>query len=235
MTIVVLAPMRTELTPIVRRLGLTRDGDPGNGPPTWSGSCWSCHVVAAVAGVGTRHAASVTGALIEAARPEHVVVAGVAGGLAPDLHVGDLVVPATVRNLDDGTVHRAAMLGSREPAGELLTSSVMHGWDVLEAHAGAGALAVDMETAAVAAACERGGVPWTAIRALSDVVREGTVDDRTLGLVREDGSTDVAGVARHLIGHPTRVSALARMGRGAARATDAVATLLQAELHARRP
>jgi adenosylhomocysteine nucleosidase len=223
--------MRTELSPVARRLDLSRPRGLQDAAG-WSGRCGSVEVTAAVAGIGTRRAAATAEALIERARPDHVVVAGVAGGLAPDLCVGDIVVPATVRDLDDGSTHQASVLGRRQPAGELLTSGVMHGWDVLEAEAASGALAIDMETSAVAAVCERHGVPWSAIRALSDVVQEGTVDDATLGFVREDGSTDLVGVARYLGRHPRRVTALAAMGRDASRATSAVARLLHEELQA---
>ncbi len=229
-TIAVLAPMRTELRPVVRRLGLQRDPRDEAGPETWSGRCAGHDVIAAVAGVGTRHAAMVAEQVIDRVRPDHVVVVGVAGGLAPHLEVGDLVVPALVHDLDDGTSHRAAQLGDRPPEGELVTSAVLHGWDVLQAHADAGVLAVDMETSAVAAACERAGRPWSAIRALSDVVREGTVDASSLTLVREDGETDPAGVVRLLLRHPTRVRSLAAMGKAAGRATAAAAAELERAL-----
>jgi nucleoside phosphorylase len=228
--VAVLAPMRTELGPVARRLGLRRDrGDRAPGDralATWSGRCGDHRVVAAVAGVGPTHAAGVAERALAALAPDHLVVVGVAGGLAPDLGVGDLVVPAVVRDLDHGTAHRAHRFGDLDPAGELITSGVLHGWDVLEAEARAGVLAVDMETSAIAAACERAGVPWTAIRGLSDVVRDGTVDASTLELVREDGATSLAGVARHLARHPGRVGRLAAMGRDSARATGAVAERL---------
>lgn len=237
-TVLVLAPMRTELTPIVRALKLQRAKPPHRAEgedPTWVGSCGAVDVVAAVAGVGTAHAGSVADAMLDRVGPAHVVVVGVAGGLAPGLAVGDVVVPAVVTSLDDGTEHHAVRLGEREPEGELLTSTQMHGWDVLEAHAEAGAVAIDMETAAVAASCERAGVPWTAIRAMSDLVREGTVDGTTLDLVREDGTTDLGAVARHLARHPGRVGNLAAMGRDAGKATRAATAVLRSELQSYRP
>jgi nucleoside phosphorylase len=239
--VAVLAPMRTELAPVVRRLRLRRDPrdrrdrpDAAH-PATWSGPHHGHDVVAAVAGVGPRHSARVAAALLASVRPDHLVVAGVAGGLAPALAVGDVVVPAVVRDLDTGETWSAHGLGRLTLDGELVTSGVLHGWDVLEAEAGAGTLAVDMETSAIAAACERAGVPWTAIRGLSDVVREGTVDTSTLELVREDGATDLAGVARHLARHPGRLRAMTAMGRDAGRATRAVADRLAEALGAEPP
>jgi len=232
-TVLVLAPMRTELTPIVRALKLQRAKAPrraDGGNAKWIGSCGGVDVVAAVAGVGTAHAAQVADAMLARVAPAHVVVVGVAGGLAPGLAVGDVVTPAVVEDLDGGRDLHAHRLGEREPEGRLLTSNSMHGWDVLESHAEAGAVAIDMETAAIAACCEREGVPWSAIRAMSDLVREGTVDVSTLDLVREDGSTDLGAVARLLARHPGRVGDLAAMGRDATKATRAAVDVLRSEL-----
>jgi nucleoside phosphorylase len=192
-------------------------------------------VVAAVAGVGPAHSARVAAALVAAVRPDHLVVAGVAGGLAPDLAVGDVVVPAVVRDLDTGETWSAHGLGGLRLNGELVTSGALHGWDVLEAEARAGTLAVDMETSAIAAVCERAGVPWTAIRGLSDVVRDGTVDAATLDLVREDGATDLGAVVRHLVRRPGHLRTLATMGRDSGRATRAVADRLAEALAAEQP
>ena len=46
-----------------------------------------------------------------------------------------------------------------------------------------GVIAVDMETAAVAAVCARLGVPWSAYRGISDRLVEGIVDEAIAGLV----------------------------------------------------
>lgn len=221
-TVLVLAPMAVELQPLARRLRLRRDRRTGD----WSGTVGATRVVLMRAGVGTARARRVAELGIRDHRPDHVVVAGVAGGLGESLPLASLVVPAVVHDIDDGTRHVAAPLGAVVPEGALVTSATMHGWDVLAPHAGAGALAVDMETSAVAAVCEHHAVPWTAVRALSDLVREGQVDAGTLALVREDGSTDLAAVARYLARRPSRVVGMARMGRDTAAATAAVADTL---------
>ena len=229
-TVLVLAPMRTELSPIVRRLHLHRHRRGHGRTDTWMGRYGSFNVIAMMAGIGTHRSAAVADSMLLRARPDHVIVAGVAGGLSPDLVVGDLVVPATVQDLDTGTSHTAHQFGPQVPSGVLVTSNELHGWDVLEEQAQAGVLAVDMETAAIAAVCDRASVPWTAFRALSDVVRDATVDASTLDLVHEDGSTNRAGVARYLARHPSRVRGLAAMGRDSAKATSAVAQAIEAAL-----
>lgn len=231
-TILVLAPMRTELSPIVRRLQLRRDqGDP-HGRPTWSGRRGSWDVVAAQAGVGTARSGAVATELLAAVAPDHVAVVGVAGGLARHLRVADLVVPAVVEDLDGGTEHQAHPLGGQALDGRLLTSTVLHRWDVLEAHAEAGALAIDMETAAVAAACEAVAVPWTAVRTLSDLVHEGTIDSSSMDLLRPDGSPNLPAVARRVLRHPGTLPGLLRMGRDGTAAAKAAAAALDQALRA---
>jgi adenosylhomocysteine nucleosidase len=229
-TVVVLAPMRTELTPVVKRLQLRRARRREGAIDTWTGRVGDHDVVAAMAGVGTRRSAEVARSMIDRFGPDHVVVAGVAGGLADHLVVGDLVIPATVHDMDRGTSHAAHPLGHHVPEGELITSNEMHGWDELEEHSRKGILAVDMETAAIAAVCDEASVPWTAIRALSDVVRDGTVDGATLAFLNEDGSTNAAAVARHLARHPGSATDLASMGRDTAKATANVARAVEAGL-----
>jgi hypothetical protein len=86
-----------------------------------------------------------------------------------------------------------------------------------------GVVAVDMETAAVAAVCERRGVPWLAFRAISDVIRDGLVDDSTMTMLKPDGSTDVKGLMKLVATKPSVVPRLARLGRDTTRATDVAA------------
>jgi hypothetical protein len=85
-------------------------------------------------------------------------------------------------------------------------------------------VALDMETAAVAAACEARDVPWTVVRAISDRATDGSVDDEVFHLSRQDGTPDPMAVLRYVVRHPGRVPGLARMARGAGLATARAAT-----------
>ncbi len=86
----------------------------------------------------------------------------------------------------------------------------------------AGGSAVDMETAAVAEACEAQGVSWSVLRAVSDIVADGLVDPAILGLTRPDGRTDPGAVTRYVLRRPWAVPRLARLGRGTSRAVRTV-------------
>jgi hypothetical protein len=80
-------------------------------------------------------------------------------------------------------------------------------------------VALDMETSAIALACEERHVPWTVFRAVSDRATDGTVDDEVFHLSHQDGTPNPRAVARYVVRHPGRVPGLVRTARDAALAT----------------
>ncbi|HSB70015.1 MAG TPA: hypothetical protein VLT62_11835 [Candidatus Methylomirabilis sp.] len=140
-------------------------------------------VVLIQAGIGADRARS---ALQTAAREFSFRAAwslGFAGGLEEGLAAGDLICPAVVL-LDDGRQGQAfaasptqaaigAALGSAHP-GPLLTAQTPLRTEQAKraARERTGAAAVDMEAAGVAAAARDLQIPWLAIKAVVDGVRE---------------------------------------------------------------
>ena len=87
-----------------------------------------------------------------------------------------------------------------------------------------GVVAVDMETAAVAAVCEERGVPWSVFRAISDRASDaGLIGDAILDVVNRTARSTWAPGPRLLITKPHRIPHLVRMGRGSQAAADAAA------------
>jgi adenosylhomocysteine nucleosidase len=200
--------MTIELRPVVRRLARRHVHD----------------VVARPLGVGPEVAAEATGRLLEATEVDHVVVVGVAGAVDAGLHIADVVVPEVVVDGRDGSRHHPAPLPGTTGAGTLLTTEgLFTGGDVLAAHRRDGVTAVDMETAAVAAVCERLGVRWSVVRAISDRLADETVVDGDLALLRPDGRADLGAVCRVVVRRPRTVLRLARLGRDTSRAAAAAA------------
>jgi nucleoside phosphorylase len=219
-TVVILAPMSVELAPVVKRLSLTRTSGPRRPHRGRSGDV---EVVAALAGVGPGPATEATRWALETYHPDHLLVSGIAGGIDGALRIGDLVVPDEVVDLGADRTSRSTPLGRHTPAGRIVTTATLLRHDQLAPPAEAGAVAVDMETAAVGLACDDAGVPWTAFRGISDLVAEGLVDDTTLSLVKTDGTTDVRGVARLLVTRPLALARMARLGPDTRKATVAAA------------
>ena len=111
-------------------------------------------------------------------RPGLVVMAGFGGALRDGLAVGDVVTPAEVVDEASG---RWACVGGGE--GRLLTASGIAATPAAKRELGErhAADVVDMESAAVAAACAAAGVPFRAVRAISDTVDVG-LSPRLAGL-----------------------------------------------------
>ncbi|MFN8019258.1 MAG: hypothetical protein U0P45_14205 [Acidimicrobiales bacterium] len=219
----VLAPMPVELAAVAKAMRLARARG-GEGERRHRGEVGSHEVVAVLAGIGPTRSGEATARAIEADHPDHVLAVGIAGGVRPTIAVGDLLVPATVRDLDDGQEHGAHALGGVDLEGLLVTSAeLILDRSVHEANATAGVDAIDMETSAIAAAAEAAGLPWTAFRGISDHVLEGLMDEGTLGLLKPDGSPDVGAAVRYLAKRPTGARTLARLASGTKAATTVAA------------
>jgi adenosylhomocysteine nucleosidase len=215
-----LAPMPSELRPLVRiaRLHSAPLGD----LRTYAGSVGRAAVVAMTTGIGTRAATRATERLLDAAPLTHLIVVGIAGGVGAAVAVGDLIVPELVVDGGSGARYVPAPLGDLPMRGILQTSDalVVDPAEVARL-VGCGVVAVDMETAAVAAVCERRACRWSVVRAISD--RAGETPSEVLGLANPDGSPKLAAAARYLLSDLRRLPGLLKLGRDAARAARTAA------------
>ncbi len=126
-------------------------------------------------GVGPASAAASLAALLAAQRPRLLISTGFAGGLDPRLATGDLLIATNFSTPALVAKSRALLAGDPHAFFGALTSQPQVAASVAEKSALAattGALGVDMETASIAAACTRAGVPLLAVRAISDSARE---------------------------------------------------------------
>ena len=226
--VAILAPMHPELRPLRRPLSLH---GPGRGGAIMTGSLGGLDVVAAVTGIGTHAAARATERVLERGEVDRLVVVGIAGAIAAGVGVGDLVVPERVLDLATGREHRPTPLGAVPARGTLATSDAL----VVEIDALArlerqGVVAIDMETAAIAAVCERRGVAWSVFRAISDRAGAGPLDAEILRLAGPEGRPAALALARFLLSRPWRVPQLVRLGRDTRRATQAAANAALAAL-----
>ncbi len=227
--VAVLAPMKPELGPLVKAMGLRRSGAE---PPVYRGMVGQVGVAAMKTGMGLANAERVTRELIELSDCDHVLVVGIAGGLDRSRPIGSVVVPRSVLDLASGEAFTATPL-SAPTDGLLVTSDgLIDDPDELGRLRDQGYAAIDMETSAVARVCQELGMGWTAYRGISDHTSDDGVDQAVLGLSREDGTPDLAAVARLVATHPGRVPSLVRLGRWMQRAVDAAVADAMADLTA---
>src|SRR5437016_2039506 len=196
-------------------------------------------------GIGKECARIAAEMTIHCYRPDLVISAGFGGGLQPDVHAGDVVVGSEILELrkDQGNritwdsthnpvrpdrIHGDDTPGIRVHYGKIMTTDEM----VLRAENKArfgkatGALAVDMETSAVAAVCSARKTDFLAVRCITDNVDEnlpGEFNDFfVLGQLR--AKRVISSCARD----PRVLADLARLGYRAKHSGDKLARFLQA-------
>jgi adenosylhomocysteine nucleosidase len=156
---------------------------------------------------------------------------GLAGGLDPALTPGMLLVPAVVL-LDaerwdaDSTLMRrlgGSTPGALHGGGEVVASAAAKA----TLHARTGAVAVDLESAAVARTARRHGLPFAVLRAVCDGAGR---DLPRAALVALDGAGRIGGlrVAWAAASRPWEISGLIRLGGDAARARHALVARVRA-------
>jgi adenosylhomocysteine nucleosidase len=163
---------------------------------------------------------------------------GFAGALAPHLKPGALVVPSVVVapngerfDVDAGwrarllkrigAVEDGPVLGSDRP---LATVE-----DKASAHRETGAVAVDMESHGIGAAARAAGVPFLAVRSISDTATT-AIPSAALRGVSPDGGRNTLGVLLSLVLAPWEVVALLRLVRDSDKALAALSRVARLSL-----
>jgi nucleoside phosphorylase len=215
--------MPMELEPLTRDLGLveTEVGD----QKVHTGKVGERDAVAIVTGMGTRLAAEAVERLLDAFDVDHLFVVGIAGAGMGDAEIGALVMPEVVVHGPSGREHRPTRLGDHDHAGHLWTNDeLIDDLDELVAlHDERGVVALDMETAAIAHACEQRGVPWSVFRAISDRSSEGLVDAEVFQLSNLDNTPNHDAIAAYFEKHPEAVEKLQKMAADSTLAAETAA------------
>ena len=178
---------------------------------------------------------------------ELVIGTGVVGALSGGLKPGDLVLSdRTIMIHGDGKVDEQvtaisvayvraigrslANAGIAYSTGAILTSHRVLATraEKRRAKGSTGAIAVDMETAAVASEATARGIPFVAIRAVLD-----EVDDEIFGaeMADEDGKVKPLAATSFLLRNPATMLKLPRMMRNLSRATASISDALIAIAH----
>lgn len=145
----------------------------------------SQRVVVIDTGVGMKAAAIAVEESIKLHKPRWVVSAGFAGGLAEPLRRGHFLIASDIacdvaspdgiqEPIDLGWKFDPSTMGRSVHIGRLVTVGKVLGKESEKRAAGerTGAVACDMETYAIAAACQKSGTPLLSIRIISDAVED---------------------------------------------------------------
>ena len=167
-----------------------------------------------------------------------IISFGTAGGLAPDLEPGELIVAESVSG-PFGELYTDAAWSARivdafagTPVERVMRRGKMAGVtapvkteaEKRSLHSSTGALAVDMESHIAGAIATARGLPFAVCRAVVDPAWRTLPPAATAGL-RDDGTTAIGPILRELMRDPAQLGALLRL---ASDARAARATLVQA-------
>jgi adenosylhomocysteine nucleosidase len=180
-------------------------------------------------GVGPASAGAKMAELLSSERPRAVISSGYAGGLDPRLKIADLLVATNFSAPELLALCQMPAAGRAAPAFGGLTSQSAAVESVQDKAALAGktgALAVDMETEAIAAACRSACVPLLSVRAISDPASQPlpVPFEHWFDLARQRPRP--LALVRYLAGHPSRIAPFARFVRGLAPARLALTGFL---------
>jgi hopanoid-associated phosphorylase len=184
----------------------------------------------AIIGGGDHHR---TASLVEESvqRAHCLVSFGVAGALAPGLRPGDVILSGEVVTQDrrwrpeSEFHHRILDLAWQVGAfvGPVMGSRTILATEEakMAAWRETGALAADMESAAVAEAAEAAGIPFLVLRAIADPATR-TLPPAALIPLAEDGTPALARVVAEVLRRPRQLPALVGVARETRRALAAL-------------
>ena len=153
---------------------------------------------------------------------------GIAGGLAPGIATGEVLVASAV--WDDGTlwpVDAGLLVGMTVRRGLIAASQGLLGDAKAKAalHRASGALAVDMESGAGARFAAKRGLPFGVLRAVADGPDDALPQAAAVGL-NPDGTPAPWRVLAALLRRPGDLPALLRLARASAKAHTALRRVL---------
>lgn len=215
--VVVLAPMPLEMDAIVGAFGLSPTADAKGAP--WTGRVGDSDVTAIHIGMGPPLTRVATNRLFDLSGHEHktvdhVMIAGICGGLDPLIAVGTMINPEFVVDFTSGVSYRHSPPGDSPQAGKLMTTEGVTLDPQLSARfLQGGCIAVDMETSAVAEVCEAHGCPWSVYRCIGDRHFDGLLDERIFAATNPDGSGNRAEIERLMASDPDLLAKLEQLGR----------------------
>lgn len=188
-----------------------------------------------ICGVGYERAGEAARLLCEE-QPDLLLSIGVSGGIAPGLPAGTLVAATTIHseikeiNSWHETERDAAARSDLFPhcgkmqCGPIVTSPepVLTPKHKQLLHDRTGAIAVDMESIAVAQAAATGGIPFACIRAVSDD-SDRTIPAEAIKGVDETGKSQLGPIMKAILKRPALILELIPMGMDYSKALKALA------------
>ncbi|CAN5151076.1 hypothetical protein BH11PLA2_BH11PLA2_40050 [soil metagenome] len=174
--------------------------------------------------VGVERARIAVETYLQSHSPKLLILAGFGGALSPSLAVGDVIVAKDVI-AEDGTISQCHPVPDAN--GRILTVNRMIATVEEKKLLGTkhSAAVCDMESSVVAELCRRHGVPFLAVRAVSDDAKHSL--SPTLDRIIVNGKVSAWQVLRAIVTEPTILRDFRRLARGTKRAAERQALRLK--------
>jgi adenosylhomocysteine nucleosidase len=207
----------------------------GSGFVAREGGLAGRRLVIVESGAGCQSAARATRALVEGHRPEWIISAGFAGGLDDSLAQGDIlmanqIVDTVDRRLDIDfkLVHSAAAASRHFHVGRLLTTDFIIREPSEKRAVGKryGALAVDMESWAVADVCRGEKIRFLSVRVISDAIEQTLPRDIDNLVKRKSTAGRLGAAAGAILRRPASIKDMWQLKEDALVASERLATFL---------
>ncbi len=159
-------------------------------------------------------------------RPSLVISAGFAGGLQPEIKVGDMVLG---RNFSDERIAGGLTLGPNWHVGAVQTEGAIieRAEDKRRLGESTGALAGDLETAHLAKVCAAHGVPMLSVRCISDALEDDMPVPAHVLMNPKNGRPEPLALFQHLLRNPPAVMGFNRLLKNAKTAQKQLAAGLE--------
>ena len=234
--ILIITALREELAAICAKLK-PMAMETVDGIPCYTGKMGKRSLVIVRCGMGADRARTAAGMMIHSWNPSGLIVAGFAGALTAEVHPGDIVVANRLFDCNEGVDLIPTLLFPHLTApnlcvhvGGMASSShvVSTTKDRIElAKRTNNSIMVEMETAGAAQEAERLGVPWAALRAISDGIDDEMPFDFA-GMTDQFGEVNRLRVIGALIGKPWKLPALLQLAKRSRQAADSLSSAVYA-------
>jgi adenosylhomocysteine nucleosidase len=170
-------------------------------------------VITLIVGIGRENAEKAIRKFLALHTPQLVLTCGFAGGLNPDLKIGDVVFECGMRNAECGIGEERLLAAGAKSAKFFCADRIAT--TVAEKHAlraETGADVVEMESAAIHAVCAEKNIPCVTVRVISDTADEALPLDFN-ALAKPDKSLDFGKLAWAIAKSPGKIGALIGLQR----------------------
>jgi len=188
------------------------------------GECISVaeNILVTVSGAGSEKAAIAAQRLIDKGA-EQLISWGCAGALAPHLKAGDLLIPSSIltqdnQRLSSQSVWSQQLISELEQGIQCYNNELLESASIIsladekaEQYQKTGALAVDMESAAVARVALKANIPFVALRSIADVADQDLPKAINYAMTAK-GVISLPKILFYLCTHPAELIGLIKLG-----------------------